>query len=460
MKRIIYEKASRMESTLQELFDWHTRPGALDRLTPPFMPIRVIDPPTGIQNGCRARLEVKIGPWKKEWQAEHQDYIQGKQFKDVQLSGPFRHWEHTHLFSDGSSPTCILRDHVEFELPLSWVSHYLLKPYIHHELEELFSYRHRVIFNDLLAHQRAKGEEMPQRILVAGGTGFIGRHLIPFLTTGGHEVSRLVRHPVESKGTDIYWNPAKGELNPELLEGFDAVINLAGENISQGKWTPEVKNRIIESRVKGTHLLSQTLAGLKKKPTVFISASAIGYYGDRDDEIMYVDKAPGNGFLAEVCWKWEQAADPARAAGIRVVHPRIGIVLSPDGGILKKMLSTFKWGLGGTLGTGKHYMSWITIDDLIYAMHYVLHRKSIQGPLNLVGPNPVTNAEFTKILSRVLWRPALLPTPAILLKALFGEMADDVIFASKRVRPIQLLHSQFEFAYPDLEGALRHLLGK
>jgi uncharacterized protein (TIGR01777 family) len=424
------------------------------------MQIKILEPAKGIQDGCRARMEIKYGPYKKEWLAEHRDYVENRQFKDIQLSGPFRHWEHMHLFTEGDGHTCILRDHVEFELPLSFISHPLLKSYIKRKLEILFAYRHRVLFSDLQAHKSARGDEMPQRILVAGGSGFIGRHLIPFLTTGGHEVYRLVRNKKNLQKTDIYWNPVEGELEPETIEGFDAVINLAGENISQGRWTPEVKHKIIESRVTGTKLLSETMARLKQKPKVFISVSAIGYYGDRDDEIMYIDRAPGNGFLAEVCWRWEQAANPAREAGIRVVHPRIGIVLSPDGGILKKLLGAFRWGVGGIIGSGKQYMSWIAIDDLIYAFHYILHNHSIQGPINMVGPNPVTNAEFSRILGHVLRRPSLIPVPASFLKALYGEMAEDVILASKRVQPAQLLHSKYEFAYPDLEGALRHLLGK
>jgi uncharacterized protein (TIGR01777 family) len=460
MSKIIYEKASRMEASLQELFCWHTRPGALERLTPPFMQIKILEPAKGIQDGCRARMEIKYGPYKKEWLAEHRDYAENQQFKDIQLSGPFRHWEHTHLFAEGDGHICILRDHVEFELPLSFISHPLLKSYIKRKLEILFAYRHRVLFNDLEAHKSARGDEMPRRILIAGGSGFVGRHLIPFLTTGGHEVYRLVRNKKNLQKTDIYWNPAEEELAPETIEGFDAVINLAGESISQGRWTPEIKKRILASRIDSTGLLARTMAQLKHKPRVFLSASAVGYYGDKDEEIMNRDKAPGKGFLSEVCWKWEQAANPAREAGIRVVHPRLGVVLSPDGGMLQQLLPVMKWGVGGTIGTGKQYMSWIAIDDLIYAFHYILHHQGIQGAVNLVSPNPVTNAEFTRILGRVMRRPTLFSTPAIVLKTIFGEMAEEFILADSKIHPAQLLHSQYEFAYPDLEGALRHLLGR
>ncbi len=294
-------------------------------------------------------------------------------------------------------------------------------------------------------------------IAVSGSHGFIGSALVPALLARGDRVMRLVRGTAPGAG-DVAWDPSAGRIDAGRLDGVDAVIHLAGENISAGRWTPARKTRIRDSRVHGTRLLAETLTRLSRPPRVFISASATGYYGSRGSEILREDSAPGSGFLADVCRDWEAAADPARRAGVRVLHTRFGIVLSPRGGILGRVLPVFRMGLGGPLGTGRQYFSWIAVDDLIAAMLHVLTTESVSGPVNVVAPHPVTNAEFTRALGRALSRPAVVPVPAAALRLLFGEMADDALLASERVEPARLLASGFVFRFPEIDTALRHLL--
>jgi len=293
------------------------------------------------------------------------------------------------------------------------------------------------------------------KILVSGSTGLVGCALVPFLTQHGHLVTRLVRSK-EQPG--ILWNPAGGLISSTPFEGFDAMIHLAGENIASGRWTDEKKKLIRDSRVRGTQLLSETLARLKQPPQTFISASAVGYYGDRGNEILNEERPPGKGFLADVCRGWETATAPATQKGIRVVNMRFGMILSPAGGALAKMLLPFKMGMGGKIGSGNQYMSWIALDDVLGAISHVLTTLSLRGPVNVVAPRVVTNREYTKTLGRVLSRPTILPMPALVAKLAFGEMADDLLLSSQRVEPTALFKNNYNFRFPNLEGALRHLL--
>lgn len=298
------------------------------------------------------------------------------------------------------------------------------------------------------------------KILVTGSSGFIGSALLPFLTHAGHNVTSLVRPGTRPGANQLIWDPAAGRLDPASIAGFDAVVNLAGENIAGGRWTPERKQRIRDSRVKSTMLLAETLAGLSRRPRALVSASAAGYYGNRGDEALTETSTPGSGFLADVCRAWEDAARPAAAAGIRVVNLRFGMVLSAKGGALVKMLPPFKAGLGGPVGNGRQYMSWIVLDDVVGVIQHALATESLSGPVNVVAPEPVTNREFTKSLGRVLGRPAFLPLPAFAVRLLFGEMGDALLLASARVQPSRLAGSGYKFLHPELEGSLRHILSK
>jgi uncharacterized protein (TIGR01777 family) len=294
-------------------------------------------------------------------------------------------------------------------------------------------------------------------VLISGSTGMVGSALVPFLTGKGHVVTRLARAPANAPDKSIMWNPAAGEIDTAKLEGFDAVIHLAGENIAS-RWNAEKKAMIRDSRVKGTRLLAESLGRLSRRPQVLVCASAIGYYGSRGDEVMTEESGPGTGFLVEVCREWEAAAVPAAEKGVRVVWLRIGVVLSSRGGALTKMLFPFRMGVGGKVGSGKQYMSWIAVDDVAGVIHHALMSDKLQGPVNAVSPQPVTNYEFTKTLGRVLWRPTIFPMPAFMARLAFGEMANELLLASTRVEPRRLLAAGYSFQHADLEGALRHVL--
>jgi len=294
-------------------------------------------------------------------------------------------------------------------------------------------------------------------ILVSGSHGLIGSALVPALNARGHRIVRLVRAPTAPSPEQIAWDPGSGRIDARALEGIDAVIHLAGESIATGRWTAAKKARIRESRVRGTRSIADALAGLGRKPNVLMCASATGYYGDREEEILVEDSEPGAGFLAEVVRAWEAAAAPARDAGIRVVHLRSGVVLSPGGGALARLLPVFRLGLGGRLGSGRQFMSWITIDDEVEAIVLALTRDDLRGPVNCVSPNPVTNREFTAALGRILRRPAPCAVPGTMLRLALGEVASELL-ASQRVHPARLLAAGYAFRYPAVELALHHLL--
>lgn len=297
-------------------------------------------------------------------------------------------------------------------------------------------------------------------ILISGSTGMIGSALIEILKNQNHRVTRLVRSPLQSSEQTVQWNPAAGTLNAKELEGCDAVVHLAGESIAASRWTEAQKAKIRDSRVQGTKLLSETLTQLAKPPKVLVCASAIGYYGNRGDTILREDSGVGTGFLANICQEWESAADPAKKKGIRVVPVRTGIVLSPKGGALAKMLLPFKLGVGGIMGNGRQYWSWISLDDVIGAFHHALTNENVNGAVNAVAPRAVTNAEFTKTFGKVLSRPTIFPLPGFAARLVLGEMADDLLLSSARIEPARLLASGYKFKHPELEGALRDLLQK
>jgi len=296
------------------------------------------------------------------------------------------------------------------------------------------------------------------RILLSGASGFIGSALVARLAGEGHELVRLVRADPRPGEPEIGWDPAAGRLDVASLEGFDAVVHLAGESIAEGRWTKAKKARIRDSRVRGTELLARTLARLSDRPDVLVSASAIGFYGDRGDQELDEQSPRGNGFVAEVCRQWEGASRMAGEAGVRVVQLRTGLVLSPTGGALAKMLPAFRLGLGGPLAGGRQYVSWITLDDLVDVVRHVLATDRLQGPVNAVAPQPVTNRQFARALGRALRRPARVPVPRFALRAMLGEMADELLLASIRVLPRRLLDTGFSFGDADLPGALARLL--
>lgn len=296
------------------------------------------------------------------------------------------------------------------------------------------------------------------RILLTGSHGLVGSALTPALVGDGHEVRPLVRYATGYGSHDIEWSPERYSIAMSRIEGFDAVVHLAGESIAEGRWTDEKKQRIRDSRIQGTKLLAESLPTLKQPPKVFLCASAIGYYGNRGDEVLTEESAPGNDFLSRVCIEWEEATREAAEKGIRTANMRFGIILDKKGGALGKMLPPFRMGIGGRIGDGKQWMSWIALDDVVNAIRHALNTETLSGPVNYVTPNPVRNSEFTKTLGRALSRPTLFPIPAFGVRLAFGEMADALLLSSQRVQPTKLTASSFEFSYPTLAAALTHIL--
>lgn len=295
------------------------------------------------------------------------------------------------------------------------------------------------------------------KVIVTGATGLVGSELVPFLAKQGHDVYRLT-HSKPREAHDIAWDPAQKQLPKSRLEGAEVFVHLAGENIAGRRWNPQVKESIRRSRAEGTKLLCETIGQLQTLPKTLICASAIGYYGNRGTELLNETSAPGTGFLADLCQEWEALCEPARAKGIRVVNLRIGVVLSPKGGALAKMLPPFKMGVGGVMGSGNQYWSWVTVDDVVGIINHCIKHDKISGPVNTTAPSPVTNYEFTKTLGMVLGRPTILPMPSFAARLALGEMADDLLLASTRVMPNKLSETGYQFLYPTLEPALRHLL--
>jgi uncharacterized protein (TIGR01777 family) len=443
MSQLIH--SSQLAAPAREVFAWHTRPGALERLTPPWETIRIIRQ-EGVRDGDLALLE--LGPLRQKWVARHRDYIEGVQFVDEQLEGPFASWKHTHHFESRNGAGCVLEDRVEYELPLGKLGGAVAGDWIARTLKRTFQYRHTTLANDLARHDSAP--RTPRTIVVSGASGLVGRQLCAFLSTGGHRVKRLVRHPARG-AHEIFWDPSAGRIDEQALAGVDAVVHLAGAGVADERWTAARKREILDSRVDGTKLLARALAGLDRPPAVLLSASAVGYYGAR---LVDVDEAapPGDDFLAGVCAAWEAAAQPARAAGIRVAHPRIGVVLTPAGGALAKLLPPFKLGLGATPGEGRNPVPWVALDDLLGAIHFALFHPA------LAAPDVVTMGELTAALGRTLGHPPQLRVPAAALRLLMGELAQTVL-GGARLHPRRLAAAGFHFAHPTLPGALAHLLG-
>ena len=445
---------SELPHSAEDVFAWHERPGAFLRLAPPWDRLRLIEGDQGVEDGTRTVFEVSKWPLTIRWVARHRGRQAGRQFLDEQVQGPMKRWVHTHRFipKDGGS---ILRDEVDYTLPGGVLGRWFGQAYARRVFQRMFLYRHAATRADLDRHA-LYGDGPRLHVAISGASGMVGRALTHFLTTGGHQVSRLVRR--EPGPNAIYWRPSEGRIDAPALEGVDAVVHLAGESIAE-RWTAEKKRRILDSRVKGTRLLAETLAGLERPPSVFVSASAVGFYGHREDEAVDEDQPRGEGFLADVCEQWEDAAAPAREAGIRVVHPRIGVVMSPSGGALTKLLPVFRWGLGGPVGSGRQGMSWIALDDLVGLLWHCIRTEALKGPVNAVSPQPVSNREFGRTLGRVLRRPAFLPAPGFAIRGLYGEMGQATVLEGCRVMPQAALASGFDFLYPDLEEALGVCLG-
>ncbi len=398
---------------------------------------------------------MHAGPVSYRWVAHHIENSPGEMFRDIQYQGPFSKWSHSHIFTENGSGAS-LEDKIEYALPVHAYVPEFLKNEVKKTLQRTFQHRQRVLNADILLHQQCSTK--PLRVLISGASGVLGRALIPLLTTGGHEVWTLVRRKPRKDNNEIFWNPMTAEI--DTLPPIDAVIHLAGEYIGLGRWTDAKKKLVMESRTKGTELIAKAIAALSTPPKVFLSASAVGFYGDRKDQLTDEDCNTGTDYISAVCNQWEEAVQPAKNAGIRTVLMRIGVTLSPGGGALQRLLSASYIGFLRRFGDGDQFISWISIDDTISAMLHAISCEELEGPLNISAPFPVTNADFMQTLARVMQRPLLIPIPAAVLKMIYGQMASEILLSGCRASCHKLLESGFRFRHVTLEEALRSLLGR
>jgi uncharacterized protein (TIGR01777 family) len=433
-----YVHSSVVNAPLDEVFAWHGRPGALRRLLPPWQPVRVVREASSLRDG-----QAVLGmPFGVKWVAQHGQFDPPHRFVDELTSLPLR-WRHRHEFTVTerfAAPATRVTDRVD-----TWVPSALLRP--------MFRYRHRTLADDLAIHRWVADQGVSGlTVAMTGSSGLIGTALSALLTTGGHRVIRLVRH-TPSGPDERLWQPAKPA--GDLFDGVDAVVHLAGASIA-GRFTAAHRAAIRDSRIEPTSRLAELAA--RGGPEVFVAASAIGIYGpDRGDEWLSEDSPRGEGFLADVVTDWEAAAAPA---GVRVVQVRTGLVQTPRGGVLRLQRPLFAAGLGGRLGAGRQWQSWIGIDDLLDVYLRAIVSRELTGPVNAVSPQPVRNADYTRTLAKVLHRPAMFPVPAIGPKLLLGDQgATELAEASQRVRPAKLVAAHHHFRHPELAGALSHLLG-
>lgn len=457
MAECSFRAASLFPCTARELYDWHARPGALERLIPPWEDTRVVARAGSIDPGGRVVLGMHAGPVPYRWHARHIDNVPGQMFRDIQERGPFARWTHTHRFTD-TSAGALLEDRIDYALPGQALLPRWATDMVDRTLSRVFRYRHATLRDDLLLHQRCSAR--PLRVLISGASGVLGSALRPLLTTGGHEVWTLVRRTPDRNKFEIHWDPDRDQLNLTGLPPFDGVIHLAGDNIGEGRWTTEKKKRVIDSRVQGTGLIARTIASLPVRPRVLLSASAVGFYGNCLDCCMREEDRAGTDFISDVCTLWEHSARPAEEAGIRTVFMRIGVVLSPRGGALQRLLATSAAGFSRAFGAGDQYISWIGINDMVGAVLHALTCDRLAGPVNIAAPQPVTNTQLMRTLARVMRRPLLPPLPAGLLRTLYGQMASEVLLGGCRVATDKLQQSGYSFRHADLEVALRHLLGR
>nr|MBA3750105.1 TIGR01777 family protein [Nitrosopumilus sp.] len=456
-----FVKQIQLSTDATDVFDYHTREGALDRLMPPWSLLTLIKNNKDIKNGSVTILKLKLGPIGIKWIAEHLGYIQNRQFQDRMIKGPFRSWLHTHSFIPSDFDHCTMEDRIDYSLASGIARSKFINDLIQNNLNQIFYYRHRILKNDMTLRKLVR-KNRRKKILITGSTGLIGSALIPLLKiVGEHNVTKMVRP--SSKNIDnnlqvVKWDPDKEKIIINDLEGYDLIIHLGGENIF-GRWSNSKKQSLMESRIKTTRLLCNSIIKLTKPPSTFICASAIGFYGNRGSEILTEESSAGSGFLSDLCQKWEESTETAKSIGIRVINLRFGMVLTPRGGILQKLVKPSIFKIGLQMGSENQYISWVSIEDVIGSILYSIDDSSIQGPVNIVSPNPVTILDFSRILSSVLKNKIMIPLSKRLLKLAFGEFADSVVSSSSFVLPKKLSSIGYPYMNPDLEDTLRLLLG-
>jgi len=460
-----YKSELEVPVPVDQLFSWHENPGAFERLTPPFEPVKVKKRKGGIDGG-EVHLQMNLGPIPLPWVARHHNYIKNEQFLDEQVSGPFASWNHAHLFEKIDAKSSKLIDKIDYKLPFGTVGKTFGGAFAEQKIKQMFAYRRNITKNDLVSQSKYSGS--PLNIAVTGGSGLIGSQLKPYLTTAGHSVENIVRG-----------RPQKGELSWNLenktmsnLSGKDVVVHLAGEPISKPlggmiplPWTKWKRNEILKSRVEGTKLISEHIASLNNPPKVMICASAVGYYGDRGEDLLSESEESGDDYFSHVVSEWEKAAQPAIDAGIRVVFLRIAPVMSPLGGALQVLGNAARLGSSPPVAGGKQWWSWISLDDVVDVIYHSIINEKLSGPVNVASPNPVRQKEWASTLAKVIWGrfgplTGLIPVPGFVLKTVLGEFGDVLALSSIKIDSSKLLDSGYEFRFENLEDCFRHLLGK
>jgi uncharacterized protein (TIGR01777 family) len=443
----------------QALFAWHERPGAFDRLLPPWVRAELLESSGGIRDGARLRFRIRRGPFALTWDARHSHYHEGHAFTDTMASGPFRSWSHTHRTLDAKDPaSSILRDEVTFSLPGGSLAWHAAAPILRPDLTRMFTFRHLRTRADLaLLSTLDRALNRPARIGVSGVGGVIGGALASLLRAGGHDVLRLVRRRANPGESTLAVGAGHGQVDREPLERLDAIVHLGGEPIASGRWTAAKRDAVRASRVESTRALAGVIASLAHPPRVLVVASGIGLYGDRGEDELTEDAGIGSGFFAEVARDWEAAAEPARAAGVRVVHLRLGVVLSRTGGALGATRRLFALGLGVVPGSGRQWWSWIGLDDALGVILHAIATPDLAGAVNAVAPAPTRARDFARTLARVLDRPLAARLPAWALRLLAGERGDTILWSTRCV-PAKLRATGYRFLEPDLDGALRREL--
>ncbi|MDG2256471.1 MAG: TIGR01777 family oxidoreductase [Opitutaceae bacterium] len=450
-----FEKASTLACSAEDLFDWHARDGAFERLIPPWRSIQIVSRKGGIETGAEIETRLRQFGMYRDWIARIEDCEIGRGFRDTQVDGPFASWSHQHTFEEQGSDTCRLIDSIDYELPAGTLGRLVAGGYVKRELNRLFRYRHAITKSDLSVWSRYRSQPR-LRILISGGYGFIGSRLTALLRAQGNEVRVLSRNPQEG---DISWDPAMGSIDSAELEGFDVVMHLAGKNLADGRWSEQGKCELWKSRVDAGYLLVEALKRVRNPPRVFVCASGVGFYGESGESVASESTGRGEGFLAELCEAWEGVARAAEAFAERTLILRTGVVVDGVDGAMSRMLLPFSLGLGGRLGSGRQWMPWIALEDWVTAT-YQLIRGDGSGVYNLVAPEPCRNAGFTKALGTTLGRPTLLPVPAGALSLILGEFAREALLSSCRAHPQRLLDDGYRFKYPEIGEALSFCLGR
>jgi uncharacterized protein len=451
-----FAKRTRIQAPAELVMAWHERPGALERILPPWEFLRIVDWDRSLVDGARAVFTVSIGGLPRRWVADHFDYIPGRQFCDVQPVGPFAYWRYIHKADPDGPDACFYEDDIEYRLPFGYPGRLLGGGYVRRRLERIYAYRHAIVKHDNLLH--ARFSQQPLKILVSGWSGLLGSPLVHFLSAGGHSISVLTRDTGGTYAKVIPWNPKEGAIPLERLEGFDAIVHLDGE-LGHSTRSADRKNSSRREPLRDTELLCQALAKLAAPPRVLICGSSLASYGDRGSTELAESAVPGEGFPSEPQYAREQLTESLRDRGIRVAHLRFGSILTWAGGMLRRRLLPHRLGLGYVLGAGDQYRSWVTLDDALGAVLHVIGSDEISGPVIVSAPNPVRERELSEILARSLRRPAPLRIPKSFARILQGGEIERSPSASTRAQPAKLLATDYLFRNPDLDSALRHLLG-